>query len=72
VRYNPENGHINFSHALEVMIAGRKVTRSLWGDSYAFLNQDGFFVHMPDRNKDVVWLPNIDELLATDWVEVPA
>jgi hypothetical protein len=72
VRYNPETGQINFSHALDVMIAGRKVARSLWGGAYAFCTQDGFFIHMPERNKDVVWLPNIDELLATDWVEIPA
>ena len=71
MRYNPENGHLDFSHALDVMIAGRKVTRPSWGGSYAFCNPNGFFVYMPDRNKDVVWLPDADELLAIDWTEVP-
>ena len=71
MRYNAENGHIDFPHALEVLIAGRKVRRIKWPEGvYVALIQDGFFAHMPTRNKDVDWLPSADELMATDWLEV--
>lgn len=71
MRYNAENGHIDFPHALEVLIAGRKVRRIRWPEGvYAFRRVEDFFAHMPTRGKDVDWLPSADELLATDWLEV--
>ena len=70
MRYNAENGHIDFGHALEVMIAGRKARRVQWPEGvYAFRQGDDFFARMPTSAKNVEWLPTADEMLAVDWLE---
>lgn len=72
MRYNAENGHIDFPHALEVVIVGRKVKRTRWPeDAYVFRRGNEFFVHTPSRN-NIEWWPTSEEMLAIDWMEVPA
>ena len=71
MRYNPENGHMDFPHAMEVLIAGRKIRRAMWSPGlYAFRQGDKFSVYYPPRNKVVPFLPIPEEMLAIDWMEV--
>ncbi len=72
MRYNPENGHMDFPHAMEVLIAGRKIRRAMWSPGlYAFRQGDAFFVNLPARNKIAPFFPDSEEMLAIDWMEVP-
>ena len=73
MRYNPENGHMDFPHAMEVLIAGRKIRRASWPSAffYVFRQGDAFFVNFPTRNKIAPFFPDSEEMLAIDWMEVP-
>jgi hypothetical protein len=62
---------MNFPHAMEALIAGRKIRRESWGENFFVFRKDNqFFVDYPARGKFIPFFPMHDDVLAIDWVEV--
>ena len=77
---------MNFSQALELIKAGRKVARSGWNgaglwleiqrpDAHSKMTLPYIFMSYPDNAKNtpgarVPWLASQTDLLSEDWVEV--
>lgn len=69
-KYDASTGEIDFSMALEVLKRGERVRRRDWGNAYIKIDKSGFYMHMPNRQKDVAWVPTWEEMLADDWIEI--
>ena len=69
-KYNATTGEIDFGMALDSLRRGERVRRRGWGSAYIKLSDGGFYMFMPDRNRDAAWVPTWEEMLATDWSEV--
>lgn len=68
--YNAMTGEFDFPMAIDVLRRGERVRRSGWGSAYVVLKDGGFYMFMPNRNRDAAWVPTWDEMLARDWTEV--
>lgn len=69
-KYNAMTGETDFAIALDALKRGQCVRRSSWGTAYVKLEDKGFYMFMPDRNRNAAWVPTWEEMLADDWVEV--
>lgn len=68
LKYDASTGHIDFPHALTVMIKGRRVRRAnWWAGCFAYCADGCFYLRGPTA--DIEWTPSWDDLLADNWVE---
>lgn len=67
---------MNFSQALDRIKWGQPMSREAWGNPAIYVyrgippENDALFLRQPSGSESL-WSPSADDVMATDWVDVP-
>lgn len=60
---------MTFKEAINAVNGGRKVRRNIWGRSMLYISKNIFcYLYITTENYDLfVYLPALEDMIATDW-----
>jgi hypothetical protein len=63
---------INFDGAVDVLLAGKRITRKAWDDkrTYCFIKDRILQIHKAGEKKDTTrpWILSDEDMMADDWI----